>query len=208
MNLVKLFVCLFILVLVLSGCGKYGPPLAPEALAPRTVENLTASASLGQVQIEWQAPREDRRGEELKSIEGYEIYRIELLADQPLPPYLALEELYEKIAFIPDSHIEERERLRREARAKNQPVRRVNVAPELLEFSFVDKELEGGRRYIYQIRPVNQGGVEGDFFDTVQVFYRGDMSEVLVGPGLQSEREQSDLQEGDQMQDVAPDSIE
>jgi len=184
-------VLLIIVSLLLFGCGKYGPPLAPEVLAPQAVQNLRASAVLGEVRIQWESPQRDRRGRELKFIDGYDIYRAELLADQPMPSFLAINELYSKVAFMPDNHIEQRERLRAEARELGQPLRRIRVDPELMSFVFVDRALEGGRRYIYQVRPVNQGGVEGQVLQTVEVFYRGDLSEVFVGRGNIPEREDS-----------------
>jgi len=189
---------LIIVSLLLFGCGKYGPPLAPEVLAPQAVQNLRASAMLGEVRIQWESPQRDRRGRELKFIDGYDIYRADLLADQPMPSFLAIKELYTKVAFLPDNHIEERDRLRSEARELGQPLRRVRVDPELMSFVFVDRDLEGGKRYIYQVRPVNQRGVEGQVLQTVDVFYRGDLSEVFVGRGNMPDRDDSLTEEGEE----------
>lgn len=51
-----------------AGCGKYLPPIPPEMVAPKEVQALEVFTTPSQVGFKWQAPNEDRRGQELKAM--------------------------------------------------------------------------------------------------------------------------------------------
>ena len=166
-----------ILVFLLQGCGREGPPQPPEVFSPSSVEYLEATASLEGVQFSWTAPGDDLRGNELESLDGYWILRKLLEKESDLT---LREEDFEIIAKIEDPHVEKRERLREEARAAGKPSHRVKVPQEEKEFAYLDTGLESGRSYLYKIVPVNQGGVKGEVTQIVQVFFRGNTSEVQI----------------------------
>lgn len=162
--------CVFLL-----GCGRYGPPLPPESLAPNEVENLEVLPATNSITFRWRAPENDIRGKELKSLDAYRIFRKEIESSSDI-----LDDDIEELAVgtVPDLHIEERDRLREEARAANQPTHRISVPSELKEFEYQDQDLVPGKTYIYRVVPVNQGGVEGERWRVVQVIFRGEASVV------------------------------
>ena len=175
---VRIVVFSIIACILLSGCGRYAPPLPPEAFSPKAVEDLQVNAALGEISFQWRSPEEDRRGKELKFIDGYEIRRAEILTweafvDDP-------EESSVKVGFVPDTHIAERERLRDEAVKAGKSTRRVKVGEDLKQFRFGDRDLTPGAEYVYMIVPMNQDDVEGEIRQYVRVLYRGDSSQVTL----------------------------
>ena len=167
--------CLGLSVLA-TGCGKYLPPLPPEALAPKAVESLDVQAAPGSVNFSWDASDKDRRGKELQSIDGYTVQRKEIAkrGDETNP-----EIEFTDVAFVKDTHIEVREELRKEAREQGKIGRSVKLPEDLTHFTFSDTSVKNGKTYIYQVLPINQGDVEGVVTQVVKVVYKGADSDVI-----------------------------
>ena len=170
------FLVVVSLVVGLSGCGRYRPPLPPEYLAPAEVENLVVTPSEGAVSFTWTAADTDARGKELKSAEGFLIERKELVnrGDETNP-----EVRFERIGYLQDKHVEVREKLRAEARAAGKVGRTVKSPEEFTKFTFVDSKPVTGKTYLYQIVPVNQGGTEGVVGQLTKVVFQGAQSAVV-----------------------------
>ncbi len=168
---------LFVLAVSFGGCGRYISPIAPELMAPEAVDELVITPSAQGVQFSWAAPEADRRGKELTSSNGYRIRRKELLergdeTDDRIP--------FEAVGFVPDTHVEAREKLRDEARAQGKIGRRVQAPEELTEFSFVDTTPQLNKTYLYKVVPENQGTVEGAVDEFIKVTFKGAQSDVTV----------------------------
>lgn len=77
----------------LGGCGRKGPPVPPQWVAPVAVSDLTARVDKGQVTLNWSVPA----AKDAPRPEGYRIYRADLgpadCADCPL--------LFAKIGELP-----------------------------------------------------------------------------------------------------------
>lgn len=164
-------------VVFFIGCGRYRPPIAPEQLAPAAVEGLVVTASDNSVNFTWIASDVDRRGKELKSVEGYSVEKKELVhrGDETDPSIR-----FEQIGFLEDDHVVVRDRLREEARAAGKIGRRVKAPTENLSFSYTDTTPVSGKTYLYQIVPRNQGGVEGQVGQVVKVVFQGVQSTIVV----------------------------
>ena len=172
----RLIVALCFVQGAFAGCGKYIPAVAPEVLAPKSVEDLQVTTTQGQVSFTWTAPDVDRRGKELKFIDGYAIERKEIAkrGDETNP---AIE--FDDIGFVKDRHVEVREQLRKEARAQGKIGRTVKAPDDLTHFSFADTTPQSGKTYLYQIVPENQGGVKGVVQQVVKVVFKGAESDVI-----------------------------
>jgi hypothetical protein len=173
-----LFVAVVVGALLLAaGCGRYKAPLPPEVLAPRGVESFTVAGQPNGVLLSWKAPQVDRRGKELKSIEGYLIQRKAIVnrGDETSD-----DAVYEDLGFIKDKHIEVREKLRAEARAQGKIGRNVQAPEEMTIFSYLDKTAVSGSTYLYQVVPQNQGRTEGLITEVARVVFRGAQSEAYV----------------------------
>ena len=168
---------LMVLCTLATGCGKYGPPRAPEALAPAAVQTLEVTADVNSVAFKWKASETNASGEELKSMDEYRVYRKELskasdLLNEDVP--------YVLLSSIQDTHVDKLKELREESLKANKPTRKVRVDDALLQFEFTDRDVRPGQLYAYRIVPVNQGGVEGVVSKIAKVLYRGDTSEIAL----------------------------
>jgi hypothetical protein len=160
----------------LVSCGRYAPPLAPEALAPQAVADLQTTAKNDGVHFAWTASRNDVRGKDLKSIEGYRIYRKEIINKSDV---IDPEVEYQLVTTIEDKHVEDLKLKREQAKKEGKISRRVKPDPALTKFDYLDSALEREHTYLYKFMPINQGGVEGGMpKKLVKVLYRGEQSEV------------------------------
>ena len=164
-----------ILILSLAACGRYVQPLVPEVLAPKAPRALDVKGVENGVSFTWASPNEDRRGKELKDMEGYDVYRKEIKerGDETDPDVEFI-----KLTFIPDSSVEVRERMRQEARDAGRVGRRLQAPDSFTRFAYLDKDVLQGSTYLYKIVPTNQGGVEGAIGDYIKVIYSKDKSEI------------------------------
>lgn len=164
----------------LQGCGKYGPPLPPEAFSARAIDQLKVTSSLDGVRFEWRAPDSDIRGKELKYLDGYTIRRLVVESKGSRDIFDKLDSDGEDIAFIQDEHLEKLVQLREEAPQKKLAARKVKLDESELSFEFLDTGLEAGKTYLYEIIPMNQGDIEGQALQIVQVRFNGDLSETRI----------------------------
>ena len=175
--MVKRFASVVLLVAVVTGCGRYKPPLPPEMFAPKGVEELNVTGTAGGVVLSWSAPHEDRRGKELKFIDGYAIQR-KVIAHRgdETDPHIR----FETIGFVKDKHVQVREDLRKTARAEGKIGRTIEAPKENMEFAFTDTTATPSTTYIYQVFPQNHGGVDGIVKQFARVIFKGAASEVTL----------------------------
>ena len=162
-------------VLFVSSCGKMGPPVAPEMLAPEQVQALKVSGSQEGVTFSWESPKADQRGQALKTIDGYRIYRKHIQRSSDVTD--------ESIAFdvvteVKDTHLIELEKERENFRALGRPAHRAKVDKAFTLFNYTDRAVNAGNTYLYKVVPTNHGGVESSSFQLVKVLWRGDSSEI------------------------------
>lgn len=167
-------------VVVVVGCGRYKAPLPPDMFAPRAVDALQVRGTASGVVLSWTAPDEDRRGRELKSIEGYSIQRktIALQGDETDPKIQ-----FDVLGFVPDKHVAVREKLRAEARAAGKVGRTIESPEEYTTFSFVDSTAKFSATYLYKVVPQNQGRIDGVAGQIARVTFKGEGSDVLMVTG-------------------------
>jgi hypothetical protein len=166
-----LALCLF------AGCGKYLPPLPPESLAPAAVKSLEVTADLQSVNFKWDASDKDQKGEDLKTIEGYRIYR----KDLNKPSDMINEDIkYVLLTTIEDKHLAELKKLKDAALEAGTPTRKVKIDEALKKFTYSDTNVGSGKLYAYQIIPINQDGVEGETNKIIKVLFRGTSSEIVL----------------------------
>ena len=166
-------------VLLLCSCGRFGPPKPPEDFAPKSVSSIEAKATADSVTISFKSPEKDIHGKELKSLEGYRIYRVketDIKSDGAIDRYLT------EVATIDDNSLAEREEQRKAAREANQLSHRIKVPDEKRNFNFEDKDLKVGEVYIYRIEAFNQGGVKGKPSQLIKVLFKGEQSDIFIVP--------------------------
>lgn len=171
------FLVVLAVVGAVTGCARYKPPLPPDMFAPKSVADLTVTASEGGVRFAWVAPDEDRRGKELKFIDGYAIQRktIARRGDETDPKVH-----FETIGFVKDKHVQVREELRAAARAEGKIGRSIESPEEHTRFTYLDATAKPATTYIYQVVPQNQGGTDGAVSQFIRVSFAGAASDVAV----------------------------
>ncbi|MDC0358178.1 hypothetical protein OAO01_05120 [Oligoflexia bacterium] len=160
-----------------SACGRLGPPLPPEAFSPQAVQYLETFPELHAVRFAWESPGGDLRGQELESMDGYRIYRRELLKEADL---VEDEDEFEIITSVEDKHVKVREELRDAAKLAGKPARNISAEPALKIFEYTDSDVQPGKTYLYKIVPFNQDDVEGQVLQLVRVLFRGESSEIAI----------------------------
>lgn len=168
-----------VLVVVSTACGKYAKPRPPEDFAPSEVKELSVTASVQGVSFNWRAPTTDARGKDLHELEGYRIYRRELDSNaRLLDPYAK----FDLITQIEDTHLKELLELKKQASDQGLISRKVSLPEERSKFGYLDSSVLSGKRYLYQIIPINQNGVEGKVIERIDISFRGEISQVTRLP--------------------------
>lgn len=173
-----------ILVCSLTGCGRYGPPVPPTALAPQKPKSASVRLEANTVIISWANPSEDRRGKSLISLEDVKVYR------RQLPSVLQISDSSpSEWELIKQEMISNFEAKKSKGGAPG-PLAAVAAAPSakssaqvsgLIEYRDTLPSSDGVYQYVLQAS--NQGGVEGDVSDIYQVsFFKNGTSEVVVIP--------------------------
>ncbi len=70
---------LVFVVLILAGCGRKGPLMAPEALAPAPIGDLRVEQKGAQFQVSWSRPAEELGGRPLRDLARFQLFRREVL---------------------------------------------------------------------------------------------------------------------------------
>ncbi|MCI5065154.1 hypothetical protein MRY87_05485 [bacterium] len=171
-----LYLLVALVVMGVSGCGRYGPPLPPEAYAPAAVQQLVVSASVEGVQFQWQSPNDDRRGLELRDLAYYDIRRVETddlaaFLEEPIEESELVGRVYDRSTLI----LEEK---RRQARQKKLPARKVRLESALRTHHFLDSSARPGSTYLYLVVPVTERGTAGEVLQYVRVVFSGTSSQV------------------------------
>ncbi len=172
----KIFLVIALLIAT-SACGRYGDPLPPESYSPSEVRNLVVTADALAVNFKWSAPKKDQRGKELEQIDGYAVYRKQIDNFERL---LDEDARFDKIGFVQDIHILERDKLRAEARKVGKVGRRIEVEAEKMDFVFADTTVKPGLNYVYKITPISQTEVEGLVKSYIKLRFLGAASTIVI----------------------------
>ena len=84
----RLLALLLVFAALTSACGRKSNPRAPELVAPKPVENLSARPAPDGVTLTWSRPTEYMDGREIKDLAGFVIFRKEIspnCLDCPVP---------------------------------------------------------------------------------------------------------------------------
>lgn len=153
-------------LITICGCGKYGPPVPPEYLAPSAVVDLSIQGSEQGVKFAWKSPQRDLRNHELKYLDGYRLYRSTLENPREL---LQASRRFELLSTIQDTHLVALEEARAALRAEGKPSHRARPDAAKTHFEFLDSSVKEGSKYLYKLVPFNQSNVEGSAFSIFEV---------------------------------------
>ena len=144
---------LFILLLVVcwiiaaAGCGKKGPPRAPEQILPPPVSDLRARVVNGNMTLYWSVPPEPE--DVTVSLEGYYVLKAsslagaDMCAECPRIYHIAAEPLISMATLQKDGRV---------------------------QMTYVE-QLRRGFRYTYKVRGFTKYGNTGDDSNTIEFLY-------------------------------------
>lgn len=167
-------------LLPLSGCGKYMRPLPPETVSPEAVRDLKVQPAVDGVRLSWGSAVKDRRGKDLRELDGYRIERKTLAQNGDA---LSSRVPFQKLTFLSDTSVKELEKQRELLRSQDKPSHRAKIDPKLQAFEFVDTSAQPGEQYLYRVVPQSYYG-DGAVQMVARVLFRGDSSEVAMLGGL------------------------
>lgn len=126
-------------LVLLSGCGKKGALIPPEALAPAPVSDLALAQKGGRFQVSWSAPSKEEGGATLKDLAGFQLFKRMLLP--PAQDCETCPSAYSQLARIDLDYL--------------QGVRRVGNL-----FLVDDGDLKQGKSYQYKVRSFTTDGTQ------------------------------------------------
>lgn len=148
--------CLCLCVLVCVGCGRKGRPRPPEEIAPGEVLYFTAMGTLEGVQLSWQAPVTDARGEPLLNLAGF-VVKKRSIVDKGESDFEDIAEMSAKAS----------------ANVMSQ-----GAKSDDSKYGFLDRDVAPGKRYEYVVHAVDENGAKGRFSPIMRVTYIGESSIV------------------------------
>lgn len=125
--------CLLLVLVMVVGCGRKGPPRAADLVEPVAISDLTLVLGDRSVRLGWSHPRTARDGRPLTDLAGFVVYRKSTPADCP-----DCNVAYGERAMV---SVEDEGRFFKQS-----------------EYKFTDTELQTGRVYRYRVRVLLSDG--------------------------------------------------
>jgi hypothetical protein len=146
--------------LLLAGCGKKGPPVAPETRLPMPVANLSASVVEGGVELRWTNPGQRVDRSKLRELPVARVFRTEDLGvGSPRPAMLARRRI---LGYVPVATLRT---------VPGEPGQPQPVAPGRESRLLDRQDLTYGRRYTYVVVTEDATGRQGSPSNRVSVSY-------------------------------------
>lgn len=145
----------------LVGCGKKASPKPPEASAPSPVVALTVVADTKGVVLSWERPLSTASGDDLVNLSQFIVRRAELRGGTT-PSFDDIAEISAGANVV----------------VGESTSTGGDTTQSVVSFRYEDLQVEHGKRYIYQVVPVNDYDVEGLPGRLVRVSFLGAESVV------------------------------
>ncbi|MFQ5850792.1 MAG: hypothetical protein ACE5JU_09420 [Candidatus Binatia bacterium] len=123
---IELFILVWVAMVLVSACGKKGPPRVPGLAIPETIRDLKAKAGRRGIALTWSRPMRYVDGKRLKDLAGFVIFRKEISSACPQCPVP-----YRERTTL---HVEDQEKFIKKRK-----------------FRFVDRELAPQTTYRYRV---------------------------------------------------------
>ncbi len=137
------------LILPICACGRKGPPKPPEDFAPVPVMNLNITGSVQGLTLTWDAQQNDTEEEEEAELRALKHFSIQ-------------KSLYS-----------------RDDKNNFEEIAVVDVTdPTTTNYSYLDKDVEPGKIYNYQVLTQNEQRVSGEPLETLRSTFLGESSRI------------------------------
>ena len=141
----------FIFGCLVTSCGVKAPPLPPEFVVPKKIDDLKVRKEVGGVTLKWTMPKENTDDSTLTDLSGFKVFRKDVPDEdvECAPCSGEFEEISDFTLAAPGK-----------AKIKGDTV--------YLE----DLSLSGGIRYVYMVVSYNIGGYWSDPSNTIEVYFQ------------------------------------
>ncbi len=166
-----------ILAAIFTACGKKGSPKPPEFFAPDTVEFFQASGSVDGVTLQWQEPSKKANGDDLDNL-SYFIVKKRLYEGEDSDSF----EEIATIAAVKDEPVLDASGSTSTPDKKKKPgfagmnKQKSEPAKKAKQYSYVDRNVQPGKKYEYVVTAENDESVEGATSTTIRITFVGDAS--------------------------------
>ena len=172
-----LFFCLFLLGILIAGCGRKTPPKPPEEFAPRQVEFFEVSGTVDGVELRWAAPKLKADGTSLDDLDHFRVMRA-IYQSKRAPRFKKLAHL-EYQGLQDGSKVDGQEEKKKGMGFAGLAPSKKKGSDEVVEqFQYLDEQVEPGVRYVYYVAPYNRNGVGGELSPLLSVVFVGEASQV------------------------------
>jgi predicted small lipoprotein YifL len=130
-------ILLFIIFILLAGCGRKGALVPPEALVPAPIADLAVSQRGDNFVVSWSQPGKEEGGASLKGLAGFQLFRREVL-----PPAEDCEDCPTAYRLVKSVDLEFPQGIARSGGS----------------FTFVDTEITEGTTYQYKVISTKRDG--------------------------------------------------
>ena len=141
----------FIVGCLVASCGVKAPPLPPEFVVPKKIDDLKVKKEDGGVLLKWTKPKENTDDSTLDDLLGFRVFRKDIPdEDIDCPPCSGeFEEIYDFTLVAPG---------------------RANIKGDTIYLE--DLSLSSGITYIYMVVSRNSGGFYSDPSNTIEVYFQ------------------------------------
>jgi len=140
-------VLLCIVSLLVTGCGKKGPLIPPEASVPAPIDSLAVEQKEDRFFVSWVAPTKDAVGRKLSDLAGFRVYRREVL-----PPTEDCEECPTAYRLVKTVDLDYPE----------------GVKIYDNRYVFAESDLENGKTYQYKVLSFKKDGSESGISNKIR----------------------------------------
>jgi hypothetical protein len=142
-----------ICIMLFISCGRKANPRPPEERAPSPVRFLTATAGVGALELSWEAPLTNARGEPLTDLAGFLIKRKVISKN--------IQTRYSDIAKV---------------EIEFEPMTEGSIWKN--NYSYRDEDVKPRQRYEYAIVPYNVSNIKGEIRNILIVTFIGEASVI------------------------------
>jgi hypothetical protein len=145
-----LILLVFCFLTGISGCGKKGFPVAPDAFTPMAVNDLNTIIGEGMITLYWTIPERNTNGSKLTDLAGFTVFRSKATFDSS--DCLDCPKKFKRLADI---------------RLRGKLYKKAKVKESIMEY--VDKDLTARTTHTYKVLSYNLDGMSSKDSNLVEV---------------------------------------
>ena len=163
---IKIILLLWVMLMVVSGCAKKGPPVSWDSIVPKRIVDLEATPREGRLLLEWTSPIENTDKSVLTDLTVFQVLRSEgvLVGGECKGCGEPAKVIYEMKLDI------ERE-VKKDSKEKSKKDSKEEVKIKKKRMAIFFEDLEARKVYVYQVVSINRRGYPSAPSNSVTVYW-------------------------------------